>query len=251
MKNNYKFAIIRNSVSLRKALYEEMAAAQICGVMERKDMQGKKFVIILTAVLALCPLLSGCGGEAEKVTVTSLRIGKDGSVTSDIVEDFGKENYTVEGLEAMIREEAERYNTGSSPNAVILSSIATSETEEGKVLVTMQYASSADYMEFNGVELFYGTPAEAEAAGFKLNVELIGASDAGSRIGREEMLDMKTAHILIVRQSAQVSQVVLPEKILYISEGTLLAGNKTATLPGPDEDDDITWTGELTYILTK
>ena len=115
----------------------------------------------------------------------------------------------------------------------------------------MQYASSADYMDFNGVELFYGTPAEAEAAGFKLNVELIGASDAGSRIGREEMFDMKTAHILIIRQSAQVSQVVMPEKILYMSEGTQLAGNKTATLPGPDEDADITWTGELTYILTK
>lgn len=229
----------------------EIAAARICGGMERKYMQGKKFVVILTAVLALCLFLAGCGDETETVQVTSLRIGKDGSVTSDIVEDFGKENYTLESLEAMIRDEAERYNAGGSPNAVTLNSIAMSEAEEGKVWVTMQYASGADYMDFNGVELFYGTPAEAEAAGFKLNVELIGASDAGSRIGREEMFDMKTAHILIIRQSAQVSQVVLPEKILYMSEGTQLAGNKTATLPGPDEDADITWTGELTYILTK
>ena len=214
-------------------------------------MQGKKFVVILTAVLALCLFLSGCGDETETVQVTSLRIGKDGSVTSDIVEDFGKENYTLESLEVMIRDEADRYNAGGRPNAVTLNSIAMSETEEGKVWVTMQYASSADYMEFNGVELFYGTPAEAEAAGFKLNVELVGASDAGSRIGWEEMLDMKTAHILIIRQSAQVSQVVLPEKILYMSEDTQLVGNKIATLPEPDEEADITWTGELTYILTK
>lgn len=228
-----------------------MSTAQICGVMERKYMQGKKFGILLAVLLALCPFWAGCGDETETVQVTSLRIGKDGSVTSDIVEDFGEENYTLESLEAMIREEAEHYNAGGSPNAVTLESIAMSETEEGKVLVTMQYASSADYMEFNGVELFYGTPAEAEAAGFQLNVELIGASDAGSRIGQAQILDMKDAHILIIRQSAQVSQVILPGKILYMSEGTQLAGNRTATLPGPDEDTDITWMGELTYILTK
>lgn len=214
-------------------------------------MQGKKFGILLAVLLALCSFWAGCGDETETVQVTSLRIGKDGSVTSDIVEDFGKENYTLESLEAMIREEAEHYNAGSSPNAVTLESIAMSETEEGKVLVTMQYASSADYMEFNGVELFYGTPAEAEAAGFQLNVELIGASDAGSRIGQAQILDMKDAHLLIIRQSAQVSQVILPGKILYMSEGTQLAGNRAATLPGPDEDTDITWMGELTYILTK
>lgn len=214
-------------------------------------MQGKRFGILLAVILALCSFWSGCGDETETVQVTSLRIGKDGSVTSDIVEDFGEENYALESLEAMIREETERYNAGSSPNAVTLGSIAMSETEEGKVLVTMQYASSADYMEFNGVELFYGTPAEAEAAGFQMNVELIGASDAGSRIGQAQILDMKDAHILIIRQSAQVSQVILPGKILYMSEGTQLAGNRTATLPGPDEDTDITWVGELTYILTK
>lgn len=214
-------------------------------------MQGKKFGILLAVLLALCSFWASCGDETETVQVTSLRIGRDGSVTSDIVEDFGKENYTLESLEAMIREEAEHYNAGSSPNAVTLESIAMSETEEGKVLVTMQYASSADYMEFNGVELFYGTPAEAEAAGFQLNVELIGASDAGSRIGQAQILDMKDAHLLIIRQSAQVSQVILPGKILYMSEGTQLAGNRTATLPGPDEDTDITWMGELTYILTK
>ncbi len=182
--------------------------------------------------------------------VTSLQIGKDGSVTSDIVEEFGKENYALESLEAMILEEAERYNAGGA-EAVSLRNIAMSEDEEGKVLVTMQYASCNDYMNFNGVELFYGTPAEAEAAGFKLNVELIGASDAGSRIGQAQILDMKNAHILIIRQSAQVSQVVLPEKILYMSEGVQLAGSRTATMPGPEEDADITWTGELTYILTK
>ncbi len=62
---------------------------------------------------------------------------------------------------------------------------------------------------------------------------------------------MKNVHILIIRQSAQVSQVVLPEKILYMSEGVQLAGSRTATMPGPGEDADITWTGELTYILTK
>lgn len=213
-------------------------------------MQGKKLGVVLAVCLALCPLLSGCGEEEETVQVTSLQIGKDGSVTSDIVEEFGKENYALESLEAMILEEAERYNAGGA-EAVSLRNIAMSEDEEGKVLVTMQYASCNDYMNFNGVELFYGTPVEAEAAGFKLNVELIGASDAGSRIGQAQILDMKNAHILIIRQSAQVSQVVLPEKILYMSEGVQLAGSRTATMPGPEEDADITWTGELTYILTK
>ena len=214
-------------------------------------MQGKKLGVILAVCFALCPLLSGCGEEVETVQITSLQIGKDGSVTSDIVEEFGKENYALESLEAMILEEAGRYNAAGGAEAVSLSNITMSEAEEGKVLVTMRYASCDDYMHFNGVELFYGTPAEAEAAGFKLHVELIGASDAGSRIGQAQILDMKNVHILIIRQSAQVSQVVLPEKILYMSEGVQLAGSRTATMPGPGEDADITWTGELTYILTK
>ena len=190
-------------------------------------MQGKKLGVILAVCFALCPLLSGCGEEVETVQITSLQIGKDGSVTSDIVEEFGKENYALESLEAMILEEAGRYNAAGGAEAVSLSNITMSEAEEGKVLVTMRYASCDDYMHFNG------------------------ASDAGSRIGQAQILDMKNVHILIIRQSAQVSQVVLPEKILYMSEGVQLAGSRTATMPGPGEDADITWTGELTYILTK
>ena len=220
---------------------------------ERKYMGKKRCALAGMFLLwaLVLPGLTGCGGEEESEGITNLRISKDGAVTSSIVEDFGKSFYTLDTLQAMVNEEINTHNA-EHPNTVSLQGMELSE-DTGGVLVTLQYASCADYEDFNGVELFYGTPAEAEAAGYDLNMLDGSFSDAeGSevKLGREEILAIKNAKILVVRQSAQVSRISLPAKVLYVNGGSI-TGGRTVELPGPEETGDIEWQGGLTYVITK
>ncbi|MCH5274901.1 MAG: hypothetical protein J1E65_03605 [Lachnospiraceae bacterium] len=194
--------------------------------------------------------LAGCGETMETAEVTSLMIEKNGIVTSNIVEDFGKDFYSIDTLKAMMQEEINSYNA-SHPAAMSLQTVELSEEIEGGVLVRLQYASCADYAEFNDEELFYGTPSEAQAAGYSLNAEFVDTDGNAANIGETEILAIKDAKILIIRQSAQVSKVFLPGKVLYMSTGTVLAGSKVVELPGPEEEGNIMWQGELTYVITK
>ncbi len=202
------------------------------------------------SVLCACFFLTGCGEGEGGVQVTNLQIDKNGRVTSNIVEDFDKDFYSVDALREMVQAEIDDYN-GSHPEAVTLSELKPYGEEEEKVLVSMQYATCEDYEAFNESELFFGTVEQAQAAGFSLDVELISASDGTKKIGESDILGMKDMRILIVRQSAQVSQVNVPEKVQYMTEGTALTGAKGITLPGPENSSDINWKGELTYVLMK
>ena len=193
--------------------------------------------------------LAGCGDEKDVDPVTNLKIDKNGGVTSTIVEAFNREFYTLDGLLEMIEAELASYNDSAEP-AITLQGGELTETEE-EVLITLYYASCKDYEDFNDVELFFGTVAEAQAAGYDLNVKLIDATGKGNDIGKEELLTMPNSRILIVRQSAQVSQIILPAKVLYFSEGTQLLNSRIVSLPQGGEEQDVTWKGELTYVVIK
>lgn len=215
-------------------------------------MQKKRCALIGALLICTAELfcLTGCGEEEAAGQVTNLQIGKNGIVTSNIVEDFGKDFYTIDRLETMLQEEINDYNA-SHPDAVSLQTVELFEEAEGGVLVTLQYASCEDYAEFNGVELFYGTPSEAQAAGYSLNVELTDTDGNAANLSVEGILAIKDARILIIRQSAQVSRVSLPGKVLYMSEGTVLAGSRTVELPGPEEEGNIEWQGGISYVIVK
>lgn len=216
-------------------------------------MRVKRYAGIPAAVFSIlcaCVFIAGCAEGEDGVQVTNLQIDKNGRVTSNIVEDFDKEFYSVDALQEMVQTEIDEYN-GTHPEAVALAELKPYGEEEKKVLVSMQFATCEDYEAFNDAELFYGTVEQAQAAGFSLDVELISTSDGTKKIGESEVLGMKDMHILIVRQSAQVSQISVPEKVQYTTEGTTLAGAKTVIMPGPENLSDINWKGELTYVLMK
>lgn len=204
-------------------------------------MQQKRYAGRLAAVLSvLCSFffLAGCGEQKNGMQITNLQIGKDGRVTSNIVEAFEKGFYTIEGLEAMIQEEITAYNA-NHPEAVVLKTAELCKEDESKVLVTMEYASDADYAAFNKEELFFGTVAEAEAAGFELNVELVSAADENIKLTKEDIAGMTDSHILIIRENIQV---LLPEKVLYMTAGTELINSKSINVQKADG---------LTYVIMK
>lgn len=214
-------------------------------------MPKRKSTGIIAAVLFLLQtmMLTGCGNEKDLDPVTNLKIDKSGRVTSTIVEDFDREFYTLDDLKDMIEAELASYDDSANP-AITLQGGELTESED-KVLITLFYASCKDYEAYNDVELFFGTIAQAQAAGYDFNVKLIDAGGKGEDIGREELLAMPDSWVLIVRQSAQVSQITLPTKVLYFSEGTQLLNRNSVSLPGGTDAQDITWKGELTYIVIK
>lgn len=211
-------------------------------------MQKKRYAGIFAA--ALFSLLSaafliGCskmGGE----DVTGLRIDKNGAVTSSIVETFDKAYYAADGLETMIREEIAAY-CGENSEQVTLQSVEllkvdaeqTGEVQPQKIAVTMKYASCEDYAAFNEAVLFYGTVAEAQAAGYQFDTTWVSASDAQMKLTAEEFSSLSDKKVLI---AGEMLQVLLPAKVAYMTEGTELINNKCINIVNTDG---------LTYVIMK
>lgn len=209
-------------------------------------MRGKlKQAARLTALLSLCVImLAGCGrsGAPAAITVPTISVSDKGAVTSYLVSDFDKDYYDIEELDSMAKEEAAQFN--SSHNAVPDSPFVSVESVEmasdgsARAVVTMKFKDAESYGEFSGTTLYYGTIAQAHEEGYDLDVELVSAKD-GASIGRKEIYDMSTRHILILNEKVNV---VCPKKPLYISKGAVI---------GSDGTVDLTQTEGSAYIILK
>lgn len=201
-------------------------------------MLEKRFAGVMAAVFFfLClPALAGCTEKKSGEAVAGLQIDKNGRIISHIVEAFDKDYYTIEGLEAMIQKETAEYNA-QKPEAVTFQSAELSG--EGDIVVTMQFASAEDYRAFNGSVLFYGTIAQAKEEGFSLDTEVVSVSDGTKKLGKADMEAMPDSHILIVDESVQIS---LPDKVLYMTEGTELLNGKSIRA-GQE--------AKMTYVIIK
>lgn len=207
-------------------------------------MQGKRYAGIVAAVLSvLCLGLSGCGVQKANYEVTNLQVDKDGRITHTIVESFDKDFYSVEGLTAMISEEiAELHAEGK----ISLISAGIAENDVAKVVVVMQFAAGETYREYSGEEFFYGTVAAAKEAGYNLDIILQDSADAAKTIKSAD--GMESHHILITGESTEVN---LPGKVLYYSEGVECIDSRTVRTTLPQEEDGNNQTMRLAYVITK
>ncbi len=178
--------------------------------------------VALLIGICFAGLLAACG-QKEEIQSTNLKVEKNGTVISTIVEDFGKEYYSAEGLETMISEEINAFN-GDNPEAVSLKEVMIPQDSEGLIMVTMQFASAENYADFNDTELFYGTLIQAKEAGYTLPQKLLSASDLSKTIGQEEITAAEKKYVLIFAENTMVQ---LPKKAVYISEGINVIDQKT------------------------
>lgn len=187
--------------------------------------------IAAVMLLSFTVLLSGCTGQGDREQETGVKIGKNGEITAIIAEPFEKEYYTEEGLSQMILAETETYGEGR------VSLLGIDQMEEaGKVIVTMQYGSAADYAAFNEVTFFYGTVEQAQAEGYSPDTALV--NEKGESIqGGEDALSGK--HVVIFSETMLVT---VPTKVLYRSGGSTLVDSKCVRAA---ED------GGLTYVIIK
>lgn len=133
----------------------------------------KKFLSFALAMVLCIGILSGCGTNynAEKSTVY---VQKNGKIVSTDVEEFDTSVYDESALKSYIDDAIDSYTSENGSGKVKLQSLS---VEDNKATLIIEYASADDYTNFNGVQLFTGTIAEALAAGYTFDGDFASISD--------------------------------------------------------------------------
>lgn len=203
------------------------------GKLKKEGKTMKKF--IMTGVLAAFVLgMTACGtdnAQVEDELKNSISVTKDGGIESVIVEDFTESYYNVEDLTNMIQDTISEYGK-QNPDAQI--TLEACETVDQKVKVVLKYNNSDAYSGYNSEKLFVGTVQEAYEEGYDLNMTLTGTDKEGTKITREELLNMGESHILIMENVIKEGslQVNCYNTILYTGEGVTPITKKRADV-GP------------------
>ena len=193
----------------------------------------KKFMMM--GVLAAFILgMTACGTEdasVEENLMNSISIEKDGSIKSIIVEDFTESYYSVEDLKNMIQDTITDYRKQDPDSEITLE---TCEMVDQKVKVVLKYNSADTYSGYNSETLFVGTVQEAYAEGYDMNMSLTGTDKEGTKIGRQELLNMGENHIMIMENVIKdgTLRVNCYDTILYTGNGiTPIAKKKVDVEP--------------------
>lgn len=188
----------------------------------RQNRRNKLLAAVLSGLLVLS--LAGCGQVAklpETVVNTSLVVEKDGKVTSYLVNTFDKDFYNVDGLEEMVRKEAEEFNAAHKDAGTEAMTVEAVQMLDGgaMVQVVQEFDSADSYAEYNEKDLFYGTRVEALAQGLTVDLSLVNASD-GTPVDTDKLNKaLENNHLIITNASAFI---YCPYEVLYVSEGVVM-----------------------------
>lgn len=189
-------------------------------------------MLLAAAVLSL--LLSGCGAVND-VDTTTVVIKKDGTVEENIITDFDKDYYSVDGLEQMLNEQIQAYNRTAGTDTVKLDSVEEKEGEN-RVKAKIIYSGGEDYSRIHNQVFFCGTVSDAYNAGYAF-VPMID-QESGAAVSEGEILELGSKKIVISEEAVNIS---VSGKISLVSEGVTLMDKKTAVLPDDGE--------KLSYII--
>ena len=181
-------------------------------------------ILILTVFMMLS--LCGCGEEQVVIPVTepTIEITTDGELIAYLVESFDKAYYDLGELEAMVREEVADFVKDHAliaedgKQGMSVESVAMAADGSSNVVVALRFASSDVYEMYFETELFYGTVAEAEAAGYGLSAALISVKDG--EIFTDELAQKYAKRKVLVLEDQVV--VRCPKEVLYVGTNTSL-----------------------------
>lgn len=205
--------------------------------MKSSFIKIRKLTIGALILMGMTGIVS-CGKGGEEGNPSTLTMEKDGSLRAEIVENFEKEYYDAGELQQTVLEEAASYNRSAGSGNITVEKV---ETDEGSVTVKMTYAGIEDYAAFNRAVFFVGTPGEAEAAGYNLNVVLSGVKDSQETVGRADILAIDGGTLLITNVKEGIA---INGKALYVSENVTAASNARKVWYTGDEKG-------LAYVVYK
>lgn len=186
---------------------------------------------VLSFLLLAIFALSGCS-LPNSIENTTLSANEEGAITETIIEAQSEDNYTEEELKEYIEAEVAAFN-GTDSEAVQLDSCS---VKNETVKIVMTYASYQDYVNFNGMELFLGTIAEAEEAGYSLDDATL--LDADSNAADLSQIEERKKEWKVIVLSEPV-YVRAPDKILYASDNVTITGRLAATVNTVLADDEV------------
>lgn len=180
-------------------------------------------ILILTLFMILG--LVGCA-EKEEIPVMepTVEVTANGELIAYLVEDFDKEYYDLGELDAMVREEVADYVQEQAPvteagkDGLTVESVAMAADGSKKVVVALWFANSQVYADYFDAEVFYGTVAEAQNAGYGLSAALTSVKD-GEILTEEEAKKNSRRKILVIEGEMIVR---CPTEVLYIGTNASL-----------------------------
>lgn len=188
----------------------------------RKPLPG---CLALTALLLMLMVFLTACGEQKAADTSTVSLGKDGKLTQTIVEEKGTDDYKVDELKAYIEESLASYQETAGEENIRLKSC---NIENNIVRICLTYESWQDYQEYNQMPCYYGTVADAAAAGYSFEGSFLtreGESADGSAILTEHG-DWK---ILVLQEPVHVE---VPGTIQYVTEQVTISAAKTAEIAG-------------------
>ena len=208
-------------------------------------MKGRRTGLVLCALLCLTIfLMAGCGSVKvpETLSDSALSISGNGEVTAYLVETFDKEYYDLTELEQMVRAELKQFHQAQakqSEEVIKLISLARLADDSDKIGLKLWFRDVESYQSYTGMELFYGTIAQAYQKGCDLDVKLSAVKD-GSVIGEMELYENGTRKLLIAQERVRIYG---PGKPLYVSMGATV-NEDGSVVPAVDTEESV-------YIIMK
>lgn len=183
-----------------------------------------KKLSMLLPVIATCGLLAGCGTDYYTKDSTVF-VAKNGSVVSTDVEDFDTAAYKQDDLQSYVDKSIDDYNK-KNDGSIKLKKLT---VEKKKASLTMSYASTDEYSDFNGTRLFSGTIAEALAAGYDFKTDFAAIDDGkAKKCESSEFMDENGYKVVVYEGS---SNLHVKGKILYASvDKVKLVDDKTVAI---------------------
>lgn len=198
--------------------------------------------LILLGIMALTVgLLAGCG--TPDVVTNTIIVDKNGKVTEALVEDFDKDYYSAEELEAFVEAEIADYEADHESGAVKMSGLT---VEAGTAKMVMKYADAAAYRDFHKANFYVGTVVDAQSAGYKFDVMFAEVTEgtAGAATVSGDVVMAAEGNVLAIQDYIDVQ---VPGTITYVSEGVTVTGSGSASIQAANETD----VAPVAYIVYK
>lgn len=186
----------------------------------------KKFLSCALAFVLCVGILSGCGAnyDAEESTVY---VQKKGKIVSTDVEAFDTSKYDEASLKAYVEDAISEYTEENGSGKVKLNSLT---VKDNVATLVIEYESADDYTNFNGIQLFTGTLAEALAAGYSFDGEFASVED-GKAVACDfsQFKDQDGLKVAIIKANTNLS---VSNSIKYVSVENVNLVDKTTVSIG-------------------
>ena len=197
-------------------------------LMDHTTLQPGRIMVLLV----IAGVILGALGIYKRIEAFGGCVAKNGSVVSTDVEDFDTAAYKQDDLQSYVDKSIDDYNK-KNDGSIKLKKLT---VEKKKASLTMSYASTDEYTDFNGTKLFSGTIAEALAAGYDFKTDFAAIDDGkAKKCESSEFLDENGYKVVIYegRSNLHVKGKILyasVDNVKLVDDNTVAIGDKYSLL---------------------